>query len=79
MSEMACKELVGVITDYLEGTLPAGDRRRFEAHLEDCPFCTAYVEQMRATVERLGDLPGVVLSSETRADVLEAFRAWRDR
>jgi anti-sigma factor RsiW len=79
MSEMACNELVDVITEYLEGTLPAGDRRRFEAHLQDCSFCTNYVEQMRATVARLGEQPGGTLSSDARADVLEAFRGWRDR
>jgi anti-sigma factor RsiW len=78
MSEMACNELVDVITEYLEGTLPADDRRRFELHLRDCPFCTTYVEQMRATVARLGDQPGDTLSSDARADVLEAFRGWRD-
>jgi anti-sigma factor RsiW len=78
MSEMACNELVDVITEYLEGTLPAGDRRRFDAHLRDCPFCTNYVEQMRATVARLGEQPGETLSSDARADVLEAFRGWRD-
>ena len=31
--EMACQELVEVITDYLEGTLRASDRVRFDAHL----------------------------------------------
>ena len=79
MSEMACNELVEAVTDYLEGTLPAADRRRFEAHLGDCPFCTSYVEQMRATVERLGELPGDTLSADVRAGVLDAFRGWRDR
>ena len=79
MTEMACNELVDVITEYLEGTLPAADRRRFEAHLRDCPFCTTYVEQMLATVARLGEQPGCTLSADARAGVLEAFRGWRER
>ena len=79
MSDMACNELVDVITEYLEDTLSADDRRRFEAHLDECPFCTTYVEQMRATVARLGEQPGDTLSSDARTDVLDAFRGWRDR
>jgi anti-sigma factor RsiW len=79
MTDMACNELVDVITEYLEGTLPSGDRRRFEAHLRDCPLCTTYVEQMLATVARLGEQPGGTLSADARAGALEAFRGWRDR
>ena len=79
MTDMACNELVDVITDYLEGALPAADRRRFEAHLRDCPFCTTYVEQMLATVARLGEQPRDTLSADARAGVLEAFRGWRER
>jgi anti-sigma factor RsiW len=79
MSDMACNELVDMTTAYLEETLIADDRRRFEAHLADCPFCTTYLEQMRATVARLGEQPGDTLSSDARADVLEAFRGRRDR
>jgi hypothetical protein len=79
MTEMACNELVAVITEYLEGALPAADRRRFEAHLDDCPFWTTYVEQMRATVGCLSDLADDTLSPDARADVLEAFRGWRDQ
>ena len=58
MSDMACNELVEEVSDYLEGTLPAAERERLEAHLRECPFCTTYVEQMRAVVAALGKLPG---------------------
>jgi anti-sigma factor RsiW len=74
MTEMVCNELVDVITDYLEGRLPAEDVARFEAHLPECPFCTSYIEQMRATVARLGEVPRDVLSADARAGVLDAIR-----
>jgi anti-sigma factor RsiW len=73
MTEMACNELVDVITEYLEGTLPAGDRARFEAHLPECPFCTEYLAQMRATIDRLGR-EEAALSPPARAALLAAFR-----
>jgi anti-sigma factor RsiW len=75
--EMPCQELVEVITDYLEGTLPGEDRVRFEAHLAECPYCVNYLEQMRETIARLGELHDQELSPETREGLLRAFRGWR--
>jgi anti-sigma factor RsiW len=77
MSDMACNELVEEVSDYLEGTLPAAERERFEAHLAECPFCTTYLEQMRTTVAALGSARDR-LSEDARAGVLDAFRARRD-
>ena len=74
---MTCRELVDVVSAYLEGTLPAPARARFEAHLDECASCRTYVEQMRETVATLGTLREQELSPETRAGLLEAFRSWR--
>ena len=48
--EMTCKELVEVVTDYLEGGCPSAERARLEAHLAECPYCVEYIEQMRQTI-----------------------------
>jgi anti-sigma factor RsiW len=74
--EMACQELVGVVTDYFEGTLPGEDRRRFEAHLDECPYCVTYLEQMRETIETVGELSLESIAPETRGEVLAAFEGW---
>ena len=76
--EMACQELVEVITDYLEGSLPEVDRARFETHLASCPACQEYVEQMRALVRLSGKLTVRSLEPETVDSLLVAFRRWRD-
>jgi anti-sigma factor RsiW len=76
--EMACREVVEVITDYLEGTLPADARDRFEAHLAECPYCITYLEQMRATIEALGELQEESLDDQTRDGLVEAFRGWNE-
>jgi anti-sigma factor RsiW len=76
--EMRCKELVEVITDYLEGTLPAEDRALFERHLAGCEGCQAYLDQMRETIGALGRLPLESLSPEDESALLEAFRGWRE-
>ena len=77
-AQMTCKELVEVITEYLEGTLPAEDRARFERHLAKCEGCHAYLDQMRETIRALGHLPPESLSPEAERALLDAFRGWRD-
>ena len=76
---MDCKELVEAITAYLDGTLPDGDRRRFDDHLAVCPHCTEYLAQMRRTIVRLGTLDETTLSPRARTQLLTAFRDWRSQ
>jgi anti-sigma factor RsiW len=76
--QMRCKELVEVITEYLEGTLPAEDRARFGRHLAECEDCQAYLDQMRETIGALGRLPPESLSPEAKTKLLEAFQGWRE-
>jgi anti-sigma factor RsiW len=74
---MTCRELVELVTDYLEDRLAEGDRRRFDGHLDECPDCREYVEQMRQTVGALGTLSEESLSAPARDALLDAFQAWR--
>ena len=74
---MMCQEVVEVITDYLEGTLPAAERARFEAHLELCEHCRRYLNQFRLTIEETGRLGADDLSDELADQLLDAFRGWR--
>ena len=77
--EMTCRELVELVTDYLERRLPDRDRVLFEAHLADCGHCVEYVAQMRRTVEVLGKLPAQAIDPAREAELLAAFRGWRRR
>lgn len=75
--ELTCRELVELVTRYLEGALPAADVARFEAHLADCEDCTAYLDQMRETIRVLGRLPEETVSPKAMAELLSRFRDWR--
>lgn len=74
--EMSCQELVELVTEYLEGTLPPSDRARFDQHLADCRHCRLYLEQMRQTIGTLGRLNEDDLSPVVRETLLQAFRNW---
>jgi anti-sigma factor RsiW len=75
--QIACRELVELVTDYLEGALSRRDRRSFERHIAGCDGCTAYVDQMRQTLRAVGALHEEDVSPEARAALLHAFRDWR--
>jgi anti-sigma factor RsiW len=76
--ELSCRELVELVTDYLEGALSRQERARFERHLAGCEGCTAYIEQMRAGIAVAGTLREEDLDPAARDALLEAFRNWHE-
>ena len=76
--ELACIELVELVTAYFEGALTRRDRKRFEAHIAGCDACTSYLEQMRRTIAVMGRLPEESIPEPARAELLAAFRGWRE-
>ena len=73
---LTCKEVVEIVTDYLEGALSPEDRARFEQHLAVCDGCTYYVEQMRETIRLSGKVTEDQIPVAQRERLLEAFRDW---
>lgn len=77
VEEITCRELVELVTEYLEGTLPAERRTLFEEHLATCDWCVTYLDQMRQTQRALGRLTEDSISAEARDALLQAFRGWK--
>jgi anti-sigma factor RsiW len=77
VEQLSCRELVELVTEYLEGALSEEDRSRFDDHVGPCDGCRVYLEQMRQTIAVLGHLPEEALSPEAERELLEAFRGWR--
>lgn len=73
---MTCRQVVELITDYLEGALSVAERSRFEAHIAGCAACTAYIEQLRETRRLLLAVADVPVPTEIRGELLRAFRDW---
>jgi anti-sigma factor RsiW len=78
VKSLVCREMVELMTEYLEGTLSASDRARFEAHLGRCDGCTEYLAQLRAQVRMAGRLSESSLEPQFRDRLLAAFRDWRN-
>ena len=74
--DLTCKELVELITGYLEGSLHGRRRRRFESHLAACDGCTRYLAQMATTIRATGRLTEEQVTDEQKTVLLAAFRDW---
>lgn len=72
--DIACRELVEIVTDYLEGALEPAMTAAVERHLVLCPHCEVYIEQMRETISAVGHVPVETLSERAKADLVDAFR-----
>lgn len=74
---MNCSELVELVTDYLEGSMPADQRARFDEHVSGCDGCTTYLEQFRITIRLTGMLSEERVAPDARDALLGVFRDWR--
>jgi len=72
---MNCYEAIDLMGDAIENRVPSESRTGFEEHLDECPACCTYFEQLQATVSALARLPR--RSGVLTQDLLDAFRRSR--
>ncbi len=77
VNELTCQELVELVTEYLEGTLPPLERMRFEAHLVGCDGCQTYLQQMHQAIRLCGMLTEELIAPEAKRELLHIFRTWK--
>ena len=78
-TDLACVEVVELVTEYLEDALPDARRTDIEIHLVACRGCEAYVEQMRRTVDVVATAADDASGPAAGDALLDAFRGWRER
>ena len=74
---LTCREMVRLITDYLEDALVPAERLRFEQHLSVCDGCTAYLDQMRQLTRLTGELSEDQLPEPVKQEFLKVFANWK--
>jgi hypothetical protein len=75
--ELTCKELVELVTEYLECKLSVDDHRRFWEHLALCDGCQVYLQEMRVMIATLGKLTEQSISTGAKEKLLHVFRRWK--
>ncbi len=76
--DLACQQVVELVTDYLEGALRGSARRRLDRHLAGCPHCTEYLAQIRETIRLAGRVTPEDLTPQMREDLTDLYRRWRN-
>jgi hypothetical protein len=72
--DIACRDVVEHVSDYLEDALDPGLREALELHLAFCDPCDRYVEQVRAGIRLTGRLGETPLPAGLEARLLDALR-----
>jgi anti-sigma factor RsiW len=64
---MNCKDVIGVLADFLDQSLSPEVLAELERHVGDCAPCRAYLETYRKTVELTGRAEHVEMPAEMKA------------
>lgn len=71
---LRCRDIVELLTEYLEGGLDPGAAATLEAHLADCRPCTAFLNTYRSAVRTTRRLREEDLPPELRQRLLTFLR-----
>ena len=74
---VSCTEVVELVTDYLERSLPPDEAALVEQHLNCCEGCVWYVDQIRTMIETVGRIEPEEVPPQVRAKLRTAFRDGR--
>jgi anti-sigma factor RsiW len=74
---VTCKEVVELMTDYLDGVLSTRDRARFEEHMSGCDGCRAYLSELRTARMLMGRVAAEPVPEPLKAELMSAFRSWK--
>ena len=76
-ASISCREVVELLSDYLDGALPEPERVRVDEHVAGCDGCTLVLDELRETIRLTGMLTVEHLNDAQRATLLDAFRDWK--
>jgi len=72
-----CRQVMELVTDYLEGRMGFLRRVSFQIHVGTCWQCRQYLAKLRTTIHTLGYLPPPEPPPpEVMDKLLEQFRDW---
>jgi anti-sigma factor RsiW len=72
---MNCEELVGSLSDYIDGALPDDSRLSVEDHLAHCPGCHVVLDSTACTILLYRAARTRALTEERRQALLQRLEA----
>ncbi|HYP98161.1 MAG TPA: zf-HC2 domain-containing protein [Polyangiaceae bacterium] len=77
--DLSCQQLVELVDEYLAQSLTLEARQAFDVHLETCPPCSTYLEQMKTVLTLAGALGKARAPGDVEPQLLALFEQWRER
>lgn len=77
-NDVLCRDVVELLTDYLEGALSSDERERLERHIASCPGCEGYLDHLRTAIALTGRIQHADVAPDAMEELVDVFRAWRD-
>jgi anti-sigma factor (TIGR02949 family) len=79
MTPGECREVFEMLSEYLDGELPANTCEQIAKHIADCPPCVEFVESLRKSVRAFRDYRPAEcpapLSPDAKAQLANAYKA----
>ena len=75
--DLGCREVVELVTEYLENTLLPELRKQLEEHVADCPGCESYIKQIQLTISMLRQIAQAPVSATRKQELLQLFQDWK--
>lgn len=75
-TQIVCRELLELLSDYLDDALPGEVHTAVATHLAACDGCTTVLEEFRTTIAMTGTLTEEQITPAKRDLLLAAFRGW---
>ena len=69
-----CREIVDLLADYLDGSLPPDTARALKTHLEGCSPCIVFVNTYRGTINAARKIREVEIPPELRDRLISFLR-----
>ena len=69
---MRCEDFVGLLIEYIEGSMQPRLREEFKRHIDDCSSCLAFVE----TYEKTKELTSELTCTDIPADLKERIKTF---
>ena len=69
-----CRDFLERLSRYLDGELPAADRRTVERHLAECPCCEEVLDSLKDTIDLCHQKGRVSIPRQVRSRARQRVR-----
>ena len=70
---LTCKQFIAELSDFLDETLGADERKKLEEHINACPNCWVVADTTRRTIEVYKSCQPVAIPTDIHSRLMKAL------